>query len=181
MRGWLRGNWSGLAVGLLIAALALVFSWFSRTPPTPVTVIVPTAAPSPTASVVVQVTGAVRSPGLYSAPSGARVADVLEQAGGVADGGDTSSFNLAARLVDGQRIVVPMAGESRATTPGRIDLNRASRPELESLPGIGPATSQRILELREREGPIRSLDQLRELRIIPSQTVERLRQLVTVD
>jgi competence protein ComEA len=181
MLGWLRGNWSGLGVGLLVAALVLVVSWFWRTPPTPVTVIVPTLSPSPTASMVVHVAGAVRDPGVYVMPAGARVADALQQAGGVLDGGDPSAFNLAARLTDGQRIFVPMIGEARQSTPGRIDLNRASRPELESLPGIGPATAQRILDLRERNGPIRSLDQLRELRIIPIQTAERLRDLVIVD
>jgi len=181
MVAWLRGNWSGLSVGLMIAALVLIASWFWRVPPTPVTVIVPTLAPSPTASVTVQVAGAVREPGVYVMPSSARVTDALQRAGGVAEGGDPSSFNLAARVTDGQRIMVPLAGEARASTPGRIDLNRASRPELESLPGIGPATAQRILELRERSGPIRSLDQLRELRIIPNQTAERLRELVTVD
>jgi competence protein ComEA len=74
-----------------------------------------------------------------------------------------------------------MANETRAVVPGRVDLNRASRPELEALPGIGPATAQRILDLRERSGAIQSLDQLRELRILPSQTVERIRDLVIVD
>jgi competence protein ComEA len=181
MLGWLRGNWSGLGVGLLIATFVLVASWFTRTPPTPVTVIVPTLSPSPTANVVVHVAGAVRDPGVYVVPVGARVADALEQAGGALEGADQSGFNLAARLTDGQRINVPMAGEIRPAVPGRVDLNRASRPELEALPGIGPATAQRIMELRERSGPIRSLDQLRELRIIPNQTAERLRDLVIVD
>jgi competence protein ComEA len=181
MLGWFRGNWSGLGVGLLVAACVLVASWFTRTPPTPVTVVIPTLSPSPTASVVVHVAGAVRDPGVYVMSADARVADALKRAGGTLDGADPNAFNLAARLTDGQRINVPIAGEARAATPGRVDLNRASRPELEALPGIGPATAQRILELRERSGPIQSLDQLRELRIIPGQTAERLRDLVTVD
>jgi competence protein ComEA len=181
MLGWIRGNWSGFGAGLLIAACVLIASWFTRAPPTPVTVIVPTMSASPTASVVVHIAGAVRDPGVYVMPAGARVADALERAGGTLDGADPDAFNLAARLADGQRINVPMASETRVVVPGRVDLNRASRPELEALPGIGPATAQRILDLRERSGPIQSLDQLRELRIIPSQTVERIRDLVIVD
>jgi competence protein ComEA len=181
MLGWIRGNWSGLGAGLLVAACALIASWFTRTPPTPVTVIVPTLSPSPTPSVVVHVAGAVRDPGVYVMPASARVADALQRAGGTLEGADPHAFNLAARLTDGQRINVPSAEEARSGATGRVDLNRASRPELEALPGIGPATAQRILDVRERSGPIQSLDQLRDLRIIPSQTVERLRDLVIVD
>lgn len=182
MRAWLRGNWSGLSVGLLIAGLVLVTSWFWRTPPTPVTVIVPTPIPSPTVTVVVHVTGAVQSPGVVTLPMGARVSEGIEQAGGLAEGADVSGLNLAARLVDGQRVSVPHQGGVRSgAVASLVDLNRASRAELEALPGIGAATAQRILEHRERQGPLQSLEQLREFRILSASAVERLRDLVVVE
>ncbi|MFN0074373.1 MAG: helix-hairpin-helix domain-containing protein [Chloroflexota bacterium] len=182
MQAWLRGNWSGLGVGLFIAALVLMLSWFWRVPPTPITISIPTLAPSPTSMVVVHVAGGVRDPGVYTFPSNARIADALERAGGVVENGDSSALNLAARMVDGQRILVPLQGEVRTTATGSlVSLNRASRAELESLPGIGPTTAQRILEFRERNGAFHSLDQLREQRIVPAQTLDRLRDLVRLD
>ena len=157
-------------------------SWFLRPPSPPVTVVVATISPSPTSVVVVQIVGAVRAPGVYSFSPGARVSDAIDRAGGGIQDADLSPLNLAARLMDGQRVQVPRIGEGASSSNvGRVNLNRASRSELEALPGIGAATAQRIIEQRERNGPFQSLEQLRDLRLIPGSTLDRLRDLVVLN
>jgi competence protein ComEA len=119
---------------------------------------------------------------VYSFSPGARVSDAIDRAGGGIQDADLSPLNLAARLMDGQRVQVPRIGEGApSSNVGRVNLNRASRSELEALPGIGAATAQRIIEQRERNGPFQSLEQLRDLRLIPGSTLDRLRDLVVLN
>jgi competence protein ComEA len=130
-------------------------------------------------ALAVHVAGAVARPGLYRLPAGSRVADALSIAGGKLPAADTDRLNLAARLVDGQKILVTRRGEAPAdpieTAPGvaagagvgagvqvpgnppdPIDLNAADLATLDSLPGVGPATARAILEERARRGGFRS-------------------------
>jgi competence protein ComEA len=123
--------------------------------------------------VVVHVAGAVVRPGLYRLPAGSRVADAIDLAGGPRPRADLDRLNLAARLVDGQRVAVSRRGEpplpgsveaavaADGTTPtGPVDLNTAGMAELETLPGVGPATARKILEERTRRGGFRSVRDL---------------------
>ena len=123
----------------------------------------------PAAEIVVDVAGAVVRPGLHRLRSGDRVGDAIEAAGGFAPRADlaasSQTLNLAQPLDDGAKVLVPELGIDRPTTAaaavddGRIDLNRASQSELESLPGIGPVTAGKIVDARqdERFGGIREL------------------------
>jgi competence protein ComEA len=119
--------------------------------------------------VAVHVAGAVARPGLYHLPSGSRVLDALARAGGKLPSADVDRLNLAARLVDGQKILVTKRGEQAPVDPGGgsgseapaappepIDLNAADLAALDSLPGVGPATARAILEERSRRGGFRS-------------------------
>src|SRR4051812_16454496 len=119
----------------------------------------------------VDVAGAVRRPGLYSLPTGARVAAALERAGGARTRADVTAVNLAAKLADGQQVLVPLrghglaenvpAGTSGTAPPGaKISLSTASEPQLEQLDGIGPGLAGRIIEYRQAHGGFRSIDQL---------------------
>jgi competence protein ComEA len=150
----------------------------------------------------VHVAGAVAQPGLYHLPAGSRVADALARAGGKLPRADLDRLNLAARLVDGQKILVtrrgdplpPLeitsgggtgmagaGGESAGVGPGEpIDLNTADLAALDSLPGIGPATARAILEERNRRGGFRSTRDLLRVPGIGEGRFARLKDRVRV-
>ncbi len=138
---------------------------------------------------LVHVTGAVRKPGVYRLPLGARVADAVERAGGPAPRAETSGINLAARLSDGQQVVVPLRARSSAqggplaSSPapgasaesGPISLGSASSQDLESIEGIGPVTAAAIITFRDERGGLSSVDELDEVSGIGPATLEALR------
>ena len=130
-----------------------------------------------TRDVVVHVAGAVASPGVYRLPLGARVADAVERAGGLARGAAEDGINLAARLGDGQQVVVPGRGSAVAAggAEGPISLGTATVDDLDEIEGIGPVTAQKIVEFRDQNGGLSSIDQLDEISGIGPSTMEALR------
>jgi len=148
-------------------------------------------------SVVVDIGGAVRSPGVYRLALGSRVVDALERAGGPAEDIDTSRLNLAAPLVDGERVWLPRKGESlegvaigpasqdagsqrglQTTAP--LDLNSATADQLTELPGIGPATAKAIIDTRKAAGRFRSVDDLLTVKGIGPTKLDAIRSSVVV-
>ena len=142
---------------------------------------------------IVEVVGAVRRPGVYRMAMGSRVGDAVDRAGGYSPRVDTTlaeqQLNLAAPLHDGDQIRVPARGEAAAPpssgggtargSGGLVDLNHATQSELEALPGIGPATAEKIIAARE-EAPFNAVEELRSRGILGEKTFEKLRELVTV-
>ena len=133
---------------------------------------------------VVDVTGAVRDPGVYRLPAGGRVVDAVERAGGPAGGALLEAINRAARLVDGQQVVVPeripgaagvSAAPGAAAEAGPISLGSATVEQLDTIDGIGPVTAQKIVEYRDQHGGLASVDQLDEVSGIGPATMESLR------
>lgn len=186
-RNWLAGV---LLVAALGAAVALAAPLLHRPAAPPVQLVASSAAPP---TVQIHIVGAVRQPGVYALPAGSRVADAVEAAG-AADDADLAALNLAARLTDGQRLRVPPVGEASpaptvaperaraaAAPPARVNLNTASAAELDALPGIGPALARRILEYRAQHGPYTAVEQLRDARLLPRTTYERVRDYLTVE
>jgi competence protein ComEA len=129
--------------------------------------------------VVVHVAGAVRRPGVYRLPLGARVADAVERAGGPEPGAEQEGINLAARLADGQQVVVPErapAGSIAGTAEdGPISLGSATVEELDTIEGIGPVTAEAIVAYRDEHGGLGSIDELDEVSGIGPATLEALR------
>jgi competence protein ComEA len=148
----------------------------------------------PTGTVVVAVTGRVSHPGLVRLPAGARVADAIEAAGGVAAGTDLSFVNLARKLVDGELVAVGVTpppgvatgpdGTAAAPAPGGgpaglVNLNTATASQLEALPGIGPVLAQHIVDYRTRHGQFRSVDELRQVDGLGAARFAQIKPLVT--
>lgn len=135
------------------------------------------------AQLVVDVAGAVRRPGLYHLAAGTRIADAVAAAGGATGKADVTLVNLAAPLADGEQVLVPArAGATAAggapspTAP--LDLNTASVVELDALPGVGPATAQKIIDYRQAHGPFRSIDELEGVPGIGPSKLAQLKGLV---
>lgn len=140
-----------------------------------------------TAEVVVNVAGKVANPGVYKLPLGSRVADAINLAGNQLKGVDISDINLARLLVDGEQILVgaqPAAAARKATpkisTNNPLDLNRATAAQLDSLPGIGPVTAQRILDYRAKVGRINSVDELKKISGLGGAKFEEIKNLLRV-
>jgi competence protein ComEA len=132
--------------------------------------------------VVVDVAGAVSDPGVYRLPAGARVDDAIRRAGGASGDAELEAINLAARLGDGQQVLVPGHGSAPAggagapaVEEGPISLGSAGVQELETIDGIGPVTAQDIVKFRESHGGLSSVDQLDQVNGIGPATMEALR------
>ena len=173
-------------------------SWTSSTLLTPGVSVSSTGAPGPAPSgglLVVDVVGDVRHPGLVRVAAGSRVADALAAAGGLRSHGALGGVNLARRLVDGEQVVIGApasaaaggaptgpagSGGSAGSAGTPLDLNTADLATLDTLPGVGPVTAQRILDFRTEHGRFASVDQLREVTGIGTRTFARLSPLVRV-
>jgi competence protein ComEA len=148
-------------------------------------------SPASQATVVVQVAGAVLRPGVYTLPAGSRVADAIQAAGGYSTDVDPraaeTKLNLAAKVQDAQSIVVPRRGDAASGSPGMgssapsgpINLNTATAGQLDSLPGIGPATAAKIISSREQL-PFSSVDDLVSRKLVSASTLAKFRDQVTV-
>jgi len=142
----------------------------------------------PSSRVVVDVVGAVRRPGLYRLPHDSRIADALTRAGGATRKADLAQVNLAAPIADGEQIVVPQRGAGvGAAVPGTaapgapsapVQLSTATVEQLDSLPGVGPVTAQKILDYRQKHGAFQSVDELDAVPGIGPKRLEQLRELV---
>ena len=132
------------------------------------------------------VAGRVRRPGLLRLPAGSRVAAAVARAGGFARRADAAAVNLAARLEDGQQLVVPRLGAAGAAGPGAtasggadagpISLARATAEQLDGIDGIGPTLAERIVEHRESQGGVASVGGLRDVEGIGEKRFAALRE-----
>lgn len=132
---------------------------------------------------VVDVTGAVRRPGVYRLPAGSRVEDAVARAGGAEGHAVLEAINRAAKLADGQQVVVPssrpgasVAAAGAASEDGPISLGTATVEQLETIDGIGPVTAEDIVEFRDEHGGLASIEQLDQVSGIGPATMEALRE-----
>lgn len=192
-------RWWGTAFavlcGLLAAGLILLIA---RQPLGKPLELLPPPTPAP---LVVHVTGAVLSPGVYALPPGTRVRDALAEAGGPLPEADLDLINLAALLQDGQQVWVPLKAATPApgtdpdtlpdptitgnpaTAPGPVlplNINQATQADLETLPGIGPKIAARILVYRQTNGPFQNIEEIQAVKGIGPAIFEEIKDLITV-
>lgn len=174
-----------------VGAVLLVYDDLSAPP-----III--ADPDPGRLIAVEIAGAVATPGVYELPAEARVVDVVGAAGGTTADADLGSVNLARRVRDEDRLVIPSrqpapptstttttSDEPGPTTaagqPNLVNINTASVAELDGLPGIGPAIAQRVVDYRTEQGPFQTVDELARVNGISSAMVDELRSGITAD
>jgi competence protein ComEA len=205
-----RGSW--IVAGFVIAVVAAALLLWSRgapaqiappasdtggavQPPGGVVQGGPQDSASPTASFLyVDVSGAVRRPGLYKLDAGSRVADAIQAAGGPVARADLNLLNLAQLLTDGVKVDVARKGEAAPPPTGTlgasgaapspsipvVNINTADEPTLEQIPGVGPVTANAILAYRTRIGHFSSIDQLLDVNGIGPATVENIRPYISL-
>lgn len=192
-------TWWGIAFGVLCGLLgAGILILAGRQPRGEPIQLLPPPTPPP---VIVHVTGAVAQPGVYTLSGECRVQDALQAAGGLLPQADAQSLNLAAFIKDGERIWIPY--QSQAEEPSQspagtydsskdssgqlpvesptmlIDINRASQEELESLPGIGPVTAQKIIADREENGPFSKIEDIERVSGIGPAKFGKIKEFIT--
>ena len=136
---------------------------------------------------IINVAGKVNNPGVYQLPKGSRVIDAIKAAGNQRNGVDISDINLARILVDGEQILVgspkPSSGKivaKKITIDNPLDINRATITQLDTLPGIGPVTAQRIIDYRTKVGRINSVDELKKISGLGGTKFEEIKSLLRV-
>ncbi|NMC80627.1 MAG: hypothetical protein GYA59_14795 [Chloroflexi bacterium] len=184
----------GIFAGLLSSAVILLIAM----PPKGTAVeLLPAATAEP---IVVHIAGAVNQPGVYYLPRESRLTDAVDRAGGLQPNADAEALNLAARLMDGDKIVVPFAGQTVADVIQRsnaslnssaaisaddlevfpIALNTATQEELLHLPGIGPSKAADILAYRQENGPFQRLEDIMKVPGIGDSTFDQIREFIIV-
>lgn len=196
-----------LLFGILGGLFGAGLLYLVATPPRgQVVTLLPPPTPAP---IMVYVSGGVNQPGVVALPVDSRIQEAIEAAGGVAIDGDASRLNLAAPLYDGDQVIVPVlpptalpnqvapaersaalpmlpqVGQSASTAQPQgtllININTATVDELESLPGIGPVTAQKIIDHRTQYGSFQTIEAIMDVKGIGPATFERIKELITVD
>ena len=183
-----------LLLGIVVLILgALVLFQVLRPASQPVrlstAIPLPTQALDPTPDTIrVYVSGAVQSPDVYSLFQDSIVKDAMEAAGGPTDDADLERINLALPVSDGQHVHVPRKGEDnppvqppsgQPESGGKVNINTADPDLLESLPGIGPALAQRIVDHRQSHGPFERIEDITEVSGIGDAILESIQDLIT--
>jgi len=190
-------SWRSLVLGLVLGLLGSAGIWLASSPPrgTPIQL-----EPAPTAvPIQVHITGAVHKPGIYQLPAKSRIHDAIQAAGGYTNQANEQAINLAAPLEDGTQIQVPLktaqdsptvgsSSQGQATTGltsipsthNLININTATREDLEILPGIGPVIAGAIIKYRETEGQFTSIEELQKVPGIGPAIFEDIKAYITV-
>ncbi len=164
-------------IGLTVARMPRQNGGLVIVQPTPV------AATAAQKDIKVYVSGAVARGGVYTMQDGQRIEDALAAAGGASANADLSRLNLAGKVRDEMQVNVPLLSEGVAQVSpagdSRIDINTAAAAVLDTLPDIGPATAQKIIIYREKNGPFKRIEELAELKLVGQSTYTKIKDLIT--
>lgn len=137
--------------------------------------------------IIVHLVGAVQCPGVYHLPVGSRVYDLVEAGGGPAEEADLEAINLARPLYDGEQVAIYRPGEAAAVNPAapaaagqKVNINKASAEELQTLPSIGEVRAQRIVEHREKHGPFTAVEEIMDVSGIGTGIFNQIKERITI-
>lgn len=137
--------------------------------------------------IYVDISGCVLNPGVYKVEAGTRLFQLIEKAGGLTEDADIRELNRAEEVSDGQKVIIYSFDESRevqqqsqSAEAGKVNINKADSSELQTVPGIGPATAQKIIEYRQNNGGFDSLEDLKNVKGIGEKTFESMKEYITV-
>lgn len=141
--------------------------------------------------ITVHITGAINNPGVIIIEEGARIVDALEAAGGETEEADVNRLNLAYVLEDGEKLYIPSKNEEEQEyiTQGKdnmsegqskININSAQIEELITLPGVGEATANKIIEYRKENGKFQKIEDLKNVPGIGDSKFENIKMLIKV-
>jgi len=189
-------NWREIIFGLLVGLLAVAILLLVVSSPKGAPIqLLPPPTPQP---IMVDISGAVNRPGVYVLPAESRIKDAIEVAGGLDDTADRDLVNLAAPISDGQKVLIPEKGlnqskSSVVQTPSNpnslsetlekplININTATKEQLDQLPGIGAEKAQAIIDFRTRNGPFKSIDNIQVVPGIGPAIFEQIKSLITIE
>lgn len=202
MKEWLELHKTKLVAGIGLIVVVLIFSHFRNSEgeyimeqevpllPKEEVAASPEEEVNSLATIMVDVKGAVKVPGVYSAVEGERVIDLITKAGGFQPQADQNQVNLSERVADEMVIFVPIQGEVANSMVGGsiqaqahnelVNINKASENELQTLPGIGPAKALAIIEYRETNSGFKTIEDIKKISGIGEKTFEKLESLITV-
>lgn len=146
---------------------------------------------SPASKLIVDISGCVKKPGVYEFEDGTRLHDVIQQAGGLTEEADIDAINQAEVVTDGQKILIPEKLETmdgaesttftqNAVSNGKININQADSTTLQEIPGIGPATADKIIQYRDANGRFQSIEDLKNVSGIGDKTFEKMKDNICV-
>ncbi len=140
--------------------------------------------------IYVDIGGCVYNPGVYKVKAGTRLFQVIDKAGGLTSDADINSINQAEEVYDGQKILIysnatdeemsSIFQSNQNESNGKININKADSTQLQEIPGVGPATAQKIIEHRETNGRFQSIDDIKNVNGIGEKTFQNLKDYITV-
>jgi len=146
----------------------------------------------------VYICGSVKSPGVIKVKEGTRLDEAVRMVGGAAGEADLNAVNLAYKLADEDMIYIPKKGENTKSTtktiqgvntiknvteskPGKVNINTANESELDTLSGVGPATAKAIIQYREKEGPFKTIEDIKKVSGIGDSKFSKIKDDITVE
>jgi len=192
----------GLLLILIISVISIsYYAFFKKEPEIAFKLqdepAIPVTAPVQAQKIVVHVAGAVKNPGVYTLEEGQRVKDAIEIAGGPLPEADLLRLNLAQKIHDEDKLYVPKIGETpeqseqesssygatvgiSSKNDGKVNINTADDAELTKLPGVGPATAQKIIDYRNANGPFKTIEDIKNVSGIGDKKFEQIKDMIKV-